>query len=424
MTYQEAVSYIHARKRFNGPPTLDRMRRLMALLGDPQERLRIVHIAGTNGKGSTAVMTAAILSAAGLRTGLTVSPFITDFCERIQIDGAPIAHEALAREMTRIAPLAEQVGGMTEFELITAAAYSYFADSGCSAVVAEVGLGGRFDATNVISRPLVSVITRIGLDHTDVLGSTPGEIAFEKCGIIKPGVPVVTCGKQDPDALAVIMEECAKRGCTLISGNPGAVREVQSGLDGTDFIYQGMRLHLPLIGNHQITNAVTAITAAGQALPALLGRLPDERTIAKALAGVHVPARFEIVQRNPLVIIDGAHNSQAAGALADALTLLGDQPVTGVIGVLADKDSTGLLRALAPRLARVLCVTPESPRALGAHELAVRADAVGLRASAAHSIDEALELAQAVASAQGGAIVVCGSLLFASQVRARFADVG
>ena len=185
-----------------------------------------------------------------------------------------------------------------------------------------------------------------------------------------------------------------------------------------------MRLHLPLIGNHQITNAVTAITAAGQALPALLGRLPDERTIAKALAGVHVPARFEIVQRNPLVIIDGAHNPQAAGALADALTLLGDQPVTGVIGVLADKDSTGLLRVLAPRLARVLCVTPESPRALGAHELAVRADAVGLRASAAHSIDEALELAQAVASAQGGAIVVCGSLLFASQVRARFADVG
>ena len=327
MTYQEAVSYIHARKRFNGPPTLDRMRRLMALLGDPQERLRIVHIAGTNGKGSTAVMTAAILSAAGLRTGLTVSPFITDFCERIQIDGAPIAHEALAREMTRIAPLAEQVGGMTESELITAAAYSYFADSGCSAVVAEVGLGGRFDATNVISRPLVSVITRIGLDHTDVLGSTLGEIAFEKCGIIKPGVPVVTCGKQDPDALAVIMEECAKRGCTLISGNPGAVREVRSGLDGTDFIYQGMRLHLPLIGNHQITNAVTAITAAGQALPALLGRLPDERTIAKALAGVHVPARFEIVQRNPLVIIDGAHNPQAAGALADALTLLGDQPV-------------------------------------------------------------------------------------------------
>ena len=276
----------------------------------------------------------------------------------------------------------------------------------------------------MISRPLVSVITRIGLDHTDVLGSTLGEIAFEKCGIIKPGVPVVTCGKQDPDALAVIMEECAKRGCTLISGNPGAVREVRSGLDGTDFIYQGMRLHLPLIGNHQITNAVTAITAAGQALPALLGRLPDERTIAKALAGVHVPARFEIVQRNPLVIIDGAHNPQAAGALADALTLLGDQPVTGVIGVLADKASTGLLRALAPRLARVLCVTPESPRALGAHELAVRADAVGLRASAAHSIDEALELAQAVASAQGGAIVVCGSLLFASQVRARFADVG
>ncbi|WP_303789627.1 folylpolyglutamate synthase/dihydrofolate synthase family protein [Anaerotruncus colihominis] len=424
MTYQEAVSYIHARKRFNGPPTLDRMRRLMVLLGDPQERLRIVHIAGTNGKGSTAVMTAAILRAAGLRTGLTVSPFITDFCERIQIDGVPIAREALAREMTRIAPLAEQVGGMTEFELITAAAYSYFADSGCSAVVAEVGLGGRFDATNVISRPLVSVITRIGLDHTAVLGGTLGEIAFEKCGIIKPGIPVVTCGEQDPDALAVIMEQCAKQGCVLSFGNPGAVSDAKMTLDGTDFAYQGMRLHLPLLGRHQITNAVTAITAAEQALPSLIGHLPDERMIADALAGVRMPARFEIVRRDPLVIIDGAHNPQAAGALAEALTLLGDRPVTGVVGVLADKDSAGLLGALAPRLARVLCVTPESPRALGAHELAVRADAVGLRASAAHGIDEALNLAQAVASAQAGAVVVCGSLLFASQVRARFVDVG
>lgn len=424
MTYQEAVSYIHAQKRFNGPPTLDRMRRLMALLGDPQERLRVVHIAGTNGKGSTAVMTAAILRAAGLRTGLTVSPFITDFCERVQIDGVPIAREALAHEVTRIAPLAEQVGGMTEFDLITAAAYSYFAASGCGAVVAEVGLGGRFDATNVISRPLVSVITRIGLDHMAVLGDTIERIAFEKCGIIKPGVPVVTCGGQDPDALAVIMEQCAKQGCVLSCGNPGAVSNVQMGLDGTDFTYQGMRLHVPLAGAHQVTNAVTAITAAGQALPALIGHAPDERTIADALSGVRFPARFEIVQRDPLVIIDGAHNPQAASALASALALLGGRPVTGVVGMLADKDSGGLLKALAPRLARVLCVTPESPRALGAHELAARADAAGLRASAAHGIDEALELAQAVASAEDGAVVVCGSLLFASQVRSRFMNIG
>lgn len=420
MTYQEALSYIHSFQRFSSRPTLERIGALMELLDNPQERLRIVHVAGTNGKGSTCAMIAGILTAAGYRTGLYISPFVLDFRERVQIDREMISREELTESVERIRPLAAQVDDLNEFELVTAIAYDYFARQGCDAVVAEVGLGGAFDATNVVRRPLVSVITQIGLDHTAVLGETVAEIARAKAGIIKEGVPVVTCAGQDTDALAVIYEEACAKGAPVIQPSPHP-EWVKLGLEGTELGYRGCGLHIPLAGRHQVDNAMTAFTVAGE-----LGRLPGfERVlrgdaIVRGIASARIPARFEIVRRDPLVILDGAHNPQAAAALADTLSLAGDRPVTGVMGVLADKNGNGVLAALAPRFRRLICATPKSPRALDGHVLAERADALGLRASAAHSAGEAVELAQAVAASEGGVVVVCGSLYLAAEVRAFF----
>lgn len=420
MTYQEALSHIHSFGRFSAKPTLDRMETLMGLLGDPQERLRIVHVAGTNGKGSTCAMIASMLEAAGYRTGLYTSPFVLDFRERIQIDREMISRSELTESVERVSSLAARVDDLNEFEFVTAVAYDYFARKNCDVVVAEVGLGGAFDATNVVRRPLISVITQIGLDHTAVLGGTVAEIARTKAGIIKAGVPVVTCAAQDVDALAVIYEEACARGAPVIQPSPHP-EWMKLGLEGTELGYRRCGLHIPLAGRHQVDNAMTAFTVAVE-----LGRTPEfgklllGDAIPRGIASARIPARFEIVGRDPLVILDGAHNPQAARALADALSLAGDRPVTGVMGVLADKDGGGALSALAPRFRRLICVTPKSPRALDAHLLAERADALGLRASAAHSAGEAVELARAVAASEGGVVAVCGSLYLASEVRALF----
>lgn len=417
MQYQEALDYIHARVRFGSRPGLEQIGKMMRLLGDPQEKLRVVHVAGTNGKGSTAAMTAALLRAAGYRTGLTISPFVVDFCERIQIDGEFISHEDLAKEITLLQPFADQVEELTEFELITAAAYDYFYRRNCDVVVAEVGLGGRFDATNIIRNPIVSVITPIGLDHTEILGDTIEQIAFEKCGIIKPGVPVVTSPEQDTDALAVILEQCAQKGCTLAQPTVNAAGNVRLNLDGARFLYRDAEMHLPLLGGYQIANALTALKAAELAVQCCGGQALSVQAAREGLSKVHFPARMELLCRNPLTILDGAHNPHGARALAQSLSLLEDRPVTAVMGVLADKDSTAALKALAPHFRRLICVTPDNPRALDGHELAARADALGLTASAAHSAQEAWELASAVAASKNGAVVVCGSLYLAGQMR-------
>lgn len=417
LNYEQALDYIHSHKRFGSKLGLERIGELMRLLGNPQEKLRFVHVAGTNGKGSTSIMTAAILRAAGYRTGLTVSPFVVDFCERVQIDGSVISHEELSEEITRIQPFADQVEGLTEFELITAAAFDLFHRKNCEIAVAEVGLGGRFDATNMIPKPLVSVITPIGLDHTQILGDTIEQIAFEKCGIIKPGVPVVTSPAQDIDALPVLLEQCAYRGSTLSQPTLNAAEQVRLSLNGTDFVYQGFSMHVPLLGQYQIANALTAMKAAELAVQQCTNQPLSMQAVQEGLAFVRFPARMEIVCRHPLTILDGAHNPQGAKALAESLSLLGKRPITAVMGMLADKNSTDALKLLAPHFRRLICVTPDNPRALDGHELAARADKLGLPASAAHSIEEAWELASAVAASEQGAVVICGSLYLAGQMR-------
>ena len=423
MTYLEALDYIHSFQRFGKKPGLERMRALMELLGNPQERLHVVHVAGTNGKGSTCAMTAGILRAAGYRTGLSVSPYILNFRERIQIDGELIPEQALAEETARIRPLADRVEDLTEFELVTAIAFDWFARQDCEVVVLEVGLGGRFDATNVITRPLVAAITPIGLDHTAVLGNTIEQIAFEKCGILKPGVPVVVSPGQPDDALGVIFEEAAGKGCEIIQPRLGAVEELEMGLEGSSFAYDMFHLQVPLAGRHQVANALAAVELAVLA-QAELGRRRAAKVpclscemVEEGIGSVHFPARMELLRREPLTILDGAHNPAGARSLADSLSMLKGRPVTAVMGILADKDSGGVLELLVPYFRRLICVTPQNPRALDAHELASRAGQLGLSASAAHSAQEAWELAEAVARLEDGAVVICGSLYLAAELR-------
>lgn len=417
MTCEQAIEYIHSLGRFSPVPGLERMRRLMALLGNPQDQVRTVHLAGTNGKGSTATMIAAMLKAAGYRTGLTISPFILDFRERIQVNGEMIPPDALARTVAQICPLAEQLGDVIEFELVTAAAFCYFAEQQCDIAVIETGLGGRLDSTNVLAKPEVAVITSISHDHTELLGNTIEQIAREKCGIIKQGMPVVTCGGQDAHALTEIRAACATHGCTLSQPDLSSVRDVRLTLEGTSLAAGGLPLFIPLAGRYQIDNALTAVEVCRRLAAHGFARLDDD-AITRGLAAVRFPARFEVMTDQPPIILDGAHNPGGAAVLADALALAGERPLIAVIGMLADKDSAAALETLAPCFARMLCVAPPSPRALAPDALARLAQQCAcVDAAASASLEQALEQARAWAVAHDGAVIVCGSLYLAAAAR-------
>lgn len=447
---------------------LDRMVALLEELGRPQDDLRFVHVAGTNGKGSTCAYLASILQAAGYRVGLFTSPFIECFEERIRVNGANITTEELSRAVAAVRPCAEAVEKRTgdhptEFELMAAVAFEHFRSSMCDVVVLEVGLGGRLDATNVIEAPEVSVIARIGLDHTDLLGDTLAAVAGEKAGIIKPGVPVVSW-PQDEEAMAVIERVCAERGCALtmpdfasLHVEPlewGTSEEVLGGVDEIakptqaadesvspamrelpslasneasallavplglrHFSYQGAEFVTRLLGSYQPANAALALETA-RVLVERGWDIPADAQFA-GVAAAQWPGRFEVVASNPLTIIDGGHNPQGAQALAaslaDALGEEGLGSVTFVMGVLADKDYRAMATAVAPWARRVVTYTPESPRALPGGELAAYLqEACELEASATSAPAEAMAQARAlVASEAGPGVVVAFGTLYA-----------
>lgn len=428
MDYQEALDYIHGTLRFGSRPGLGCIRELLGRMGNPQNGLRFVHVAGTNGKGSICAATASVLRRAGYRTGLYLSPYVEDFCERIQVDGEPIPHGELARLTGEIRPLAEEGGPAgdggadagrrhpTEFELITAVALRYFRQQRCDVVVLEVGLGGRLDATNVIATPLVSVIASISYDHTRILGGTLAAIAGEKSGIIKPGGFTVTSPGQDPEALSVIMEHCARVGNPLIIPNPAGARLLAEGIDGTRLVYRGTRLFIPLCGRHQIANFLTAYETL-DVLRAHRGFSIPEETLTRGFAAVKFPARMEILHRKPLVILDGAHNPAGAAALADSIDrYLAGRPLTMIAGVLRDKDYRRILPQLARRAARFIAVRPDSPRALPPEETCREAAAFCSAAVWYEDYGEALRDAL-VHTPPTGVMVVCGSLYLAGPMR-------
>lgn len=400
MNYQQTVEYIHSLGFFSLPPTLERIKKVMAVLGNPQNNFKSVHIAGTNGKGSVCAMISESLKAAGYRVGTFVSPYIVNFRERIQINGEYIRES----DLVRLAKTVKDTNiALTEFEFITAMGFLYFSERRVDFAVVETGLGGRLDATNIIT-PEISVITKIGFDHTAILGDTIEKIAKEKCGIIK-GDSVVTSHTQPSDAMHVI-NECAK---TVITPDISAFKILSVSVEGNTFNYKGAEYKTRLSGEYQLENALIAIEALKNAR---LNVSHDD--IKTGLGRAFMPARFEIVSKAPLIVLDGAHNPDGAAALSGVMK--NHSKITAIIGVMKDKNYEEVLKLTLPLCENVVCVSlPQNPRALSADELAVTAQKYCKNVFTAQDLRSALQLAKKRSGENP--IFIFGSLYLASAIR-------
>ena len=415
MNYQEALAYISGVAFFGSKPGLSRIRELLEKLGNPQKGMKFVHIAGTNGKGSCAAMTASVLKAAGYKTGLYTSPYLYRFNERMQINGRQIDDDVLAEIVSRVKPAAEAMEDHpTEFELMTAAALLWYAQENCDAVVLEVGLGGRFDATNIIDAPECAVIMNIGLDHTAVLGDTVEQIAFEKAGIIKKGVPVVLF-QQSESVTDVVRRRCEEEGASLRIPDFSQIRSEFDSLYGQSFTYKGEAYALPLLGAHQLKNAATVLEVVGVLREK--GWKLEQTDVEHGLYAVSWPGRFELLSDEPLFVVDGGHNPQCAQTVAEnLLRYFPDKRRILLLGILKDKDYGGLTDILDPVADEYLCITPGSFRALPAEELAEHLKRYGKPVTVCGSIKDGVTAALERSDADS---VVCavGSLYSVGEIR-------
>lgn len=423
MDYNEAIDYIHGTLKFGSKLGLHNIKRLLELMGNPQDKLRFVHIAGTNGKGSTAAFISSILQKSGYRTGLFTSPFLQRFTERIRVDGQEIGREDLARITGFVH---EKVGLLlemgenhpTEFEIVTAVAFQYYLEKKCDFVVLEVGLGGRFDSTNAINTPELAVIATISYDHMDRLGNTLPEIAFEKAGIIKQGGDVLVY-PQLPEVEKVFRDACSERGARLHMADFSCLKLNDFNVDGQNFDYKNYsRIDISLIGGHQIRNASLAIEAV--LILASKGYNITEASIREGLSCTRWPGRLEVLGKKPLFLIDGAHNRECAEVLRNTL----DQYFPGmrrifILGVLRDKDYRSMVSTVLPGCSTVIAVTPESDRALQATDLALVVQDYCNNVLIGDTIEKAVGMALEEAS-ENSVICAFGSLYYIGAVRTAF----
>ena len=420
MTEQEAVRYLESYKWTDAKPGLSRTRELLHTLGDPQKELRFIHVAGSNGKGSTCAMLDAILRAAGYRVGLFTSPSILSFCERMQVNGENIPSDAFGALTEKVAAEADKMAEHpNEFEMLTAMGMAFFAAQKCDIVVLEVGMGGTLDSTNVIDPPELAVITNIGLEHTEYLGNTLAEIASAKAGILKPGCTCV-CYDGAPEVTETVKNRCSELGVPMFFAEFSAIRALQCGLTGQKLEWNGIPYHLGLLGDHQLHNAATVLTCVA-ALRSRGWNVP-ESAVTEGLRKVRWAARMELLSREPVFLLDGGHNPQCADALALAIrTLLPEKKCVFLLGVLADKDYPRILAPVLPLAQEFFCLRPFSPRAMTAEALAEYLHAQGAKAAPcgvpAEGIRAALD-----AAGEDGVVVSFGSLYLAGHVRAAFAD--
>ena len=439
MTYEQAIAFIHSTCWKGSRPGLERTVELTDRLGRPQDTLKFIHIAGTNGKGSTSAMLASILQQAGYRVGLYTSPFILRFNERMRIDGQDIPDGELAEITEYVKPHAEAMADTpTEFELITAIALVYFARHQCDYVVFEVGMGGRLDSTNILSAETVaaSVITGIAMDHTAFLGDTPKKIAAEKAGIIKVGVPVVFGGNHAPigeenpvpsahaEAIAtaqscadVISAKAAEMNAPYIETHHSLLAGVTADLFGATFDFGDRKsLRIPLAGIYQPYNAATVLTV----IDVLRERgltIPEE-AIRAGLADVYWPGRFEILSKAPLIIADGGHNPEGIDAAIESVkTYFKDKKILLLTGVMADKDYTHMVSRMAEVACRAFCVRPANDRALDPVRYAETFRAMGIPAEGYATVAEGVRAAAETAQAEGKALLCLGSLYMYGEVR-------
>lgn len=412
-----AIEKIHSLDAFGSRPGLDRIQRFLDILGNPQDKLKFIHVAGTNGKGSTCRILSSVLVDAGYKTGLFISPYIVDFRERIQINNEMINEEVLEDAVARTFPILEKLRAedcvITEFEYVTALEFLIHAEAECDVVVLETGMGGLLDCTNVIEPPLCSVITTIGIDHTAVLGSTITEISEQKCGIIKSGSAAVT-SNQVPDAMRYIENDCREKGVELHKSSDVAVEVVERSLYGTKLRYNGLELFLPLVGDHQIENAKTALAALEVVKRSF--DISDENLV-NGFKYTTNPARFEPLSDNPTVILDGAHNPNGVEALVNAVKrYIGTDGIL-ILGMLADKDSLTSVKLLREVFDTVYTVPVNNPRALSGAQLGEKCRVffpeVKVFDSAFDAFDEALDRAKT----ENRPVVIAGSLYLAGEIR-------
>ena len=423
MNAEQAIAYIHSVCWKGSIPGLGRTQELLEKMGNPEKKLKFVHIAGTNGKGSTAAMTASILSKAGYRTGLYTSPYIYRFHERIQVDGVEISDEDLTEITEYVKPLADSMAqSPTEFELVCCIAFEYFYRKKCDIVVLEVGMGGAWDATNVIEVPEVAVITNIGLDHTEYLGDTVEKIAETKSGIFKPHGHAVVY-RSTPSVEAVYERVCAERDVSLRKADfEGLVLKAHT-LEGQVFDCGSRKnLVLPLLGDHQLHNASVVLSIADTLIGE--GWNISEQNIYDGIRDVRWPGRFDIVCRKPLFIIDGGHNPQCIEALVKNIRdYLAGKKVIALTGVLADKDYADMYKPVMPLVDRFVCITPPNPRKLEAEQLARYLQQAGAQAQASESILDGVKKAMELAGEDG--VVLCfGSLYSIGGIRDALKDLG
>lgn len=428
MTYQQALEMIHSCKRFGSKKNgLDNMLRLCGALGDPQRAFPVVHVAGTNGKGSTSAMIAAMLREAGLKTALYTSPYLERFNERMRIGGQQIPDGDLARITQHTVELIRKLRreGMdhpTEFEMGTVIALQWFYQQQVDIAVIEVGLGGRLDPTNIV-QPDVSVICAIGMDHTSVLGDTLEQIAAEKAGIIKPGKPVVLYPQGD-EVRAVVRRACQRNQAPLLDLADAPLLSTKPGLSGQhmsltigDTCFTD--LFVPLLGQHQVKNAAAAV-AAIHTLDALHPQWQLARHIRQGLANTRWPGRLEIVRAHPLTLLDGAHNAHGARALSQALDgLIPGKRLHLVTGILQGKDAERIAQWLAPHVKKLYATRPDNPRAREPLEVARLFERFGIQgvcfAHARQAVQAAMDACE-----PGDAVLVAGSLYLVGEVRPMF----
>ena len=419
MNYKESVEYINSSRWFGSKRGLESFGRFLASLGEPQKKLRCIHIAGTNGKGSCAAMCASVLKAAGYRTGLFTSPYLHRFNERMQMNGKEIGDETLAEIATRVRAAAEKAEDHpTAFEMMTACAFLWFAEEKCDIVVLETGLGGRFDATNIVEKPEVSIIMNIGLDHTQILGSSIAEIAGEKAGIIKQGCDCVLY-QQSREAEEVIRNVCREKNAPLRTADFSQIVPEFDSLEGQVFSYKGTPYALPLLGAYQQRNASVVIETA-EVLRKKGWKIPPE-ALEHGLYAVSWPARFEVLADDPYFVLDGGHNPQCASELVENLShYFPEQKHIILSGVLRDKDYASIFSILGKSGSEFVCITPDSPRALPAEELADFLRRNGMKATACETIADGVYEALDRAKKCGGMVCAAGSLYLAGPIREIF----
>ena len=420
MNYEESLNYIHSVNWMGSKPGLSRTTHLLEKLGNPHKGLKFIHIAGTNGKGSTASMLSSILTRAGYKTGLYTSPYINRFNERMRVNGIDITDEEVAELATLMKPLTDEMteDRPTEFETITGMAMEFFRRRAVDIVILEVGLGGLLDSTNVIDPPELAIITAMGYDHTRELGETMTEIAGEKGGIIKENCDVVIYG-QDQEAESVFRRIAAEKNATIYKPDFDKITAKSCDLDGQTFDYGDRKdLRIPLIGSYQLKNTSVVLTAV-DVLRSKGWDIPED-VVREGLANTFWPARFEVLSKDPVFIVDGGHNPHGITGTAESLRkLFPGRKFTFVTGVMADKDVEKILGLIVPLAERFITVCPDNPRAMKADVLAGRIRALGVDAQPAETVAAGVKQAIDIAGKDG---VVCalGSLYMSGDIRQCF----